>query len=78
MSSQIKRLEQLVGGSLFSKTPNGSCPTDLGKLVLAQARKIIEANDQVRLRSAGADNHVDRLRLGLSVVLAQRSSPSRA
>jgi DNA-binding transcriptional LysR family regulator len=71
VSSQIKRLEQLVGGSLFSKTPNGSCPTDLGKLVLAQARKIIEANDQV-LALGGADNHVDRLRLGLSVVLAQR------
>lgn len=71
VSSQIKRLEHIVGGSLFSKTPNGSCPTDLGKLVLAQARKIIEANDQV-LALGGADNHVDRLRLGLGVVLAQR------
>jgi molybdate transport repressor ModE-like protein len=56
VSSQIKRLEQLVGGSLFSKTPNGSCPTDLGKLVLAQARKIIEANDQV-LALGGTDSH---------------------
>lgn len=71
VSSQIKRLEQLVGGSLFSKTPNGSCPTDLGKLVLAQARKIIEANDQV-LALGGADSHGERLRLGLSVVMAQR------
>lgn len=71
MSSQIKRLEQLVGGSLFIKTPNGSCPTDLGKLVLAQARKIIEANDQV-LALGGSDSLGGRLRLGLSVVMAQR------
>ncbi|UGV28416.1 LysR family transcriptional regulator [Rhodopseudomonas boonkerdii] len=71
VSSQIKRLEQLVGGSLFSKTPNGSCPTDLGKLVLAQARKIIEANDQV-LALGGADSNAGRLRLGLSSLLSRQ------
>jgi DNA-binding transcriptional LysR family regulator len=70
VSSQIKRLEQLVGGSLFSKTPNGSCPTDLGKLVLSQARKIIEANDQV-LALGGTDSSTDRLRLGLSSLLTR-------
>lgn len=70
VSSQIKRLEQIVGGSLFSKTPNGSCPTDLGKLVLAQARKIIEANDQV-LALGGADSNSGRLRLGLSSLLTR-------
>lgn len=71
VSSQIKRLEQLVGGSLFSKTPNGSCCTELGKLVLAQARKIIEANDQV-LALGGADAGTDRLRLGLSSLMTRR------
>ncbi|QUS38098.1 LysR family transcriptional regulator [Tardiphaga alba] len=70
VSSQIKRLEQIVGGSLFSKTPNGSCATDLGKLVLAQARKIIEANDQV-LALGGADSNTGRLRLGLSSLLTR-------
>jgi DNA-binding transcriptional LysR family regulator len=71
VSSQIKRLEQIVGGSLFSKTPNGSCATDLGKLVLAQARKIIEANDQV-LALGGADSSTGRLRLGLSSLLSRQ------
>jgi DNA-binding transcriptional LysR family regulator len=71
VSSQIKRLEQIVGGSLFSKTPNGSCPTDLGRLVLSQARKIIEANDQV-LALGGTNGGSDRLRLGLSTVFARR------
>lgn len=71
VSSQIKRLEQIVGGSLFSKTPNGSCPTDLGRLVLSQARKIIEANDQV-LALGGTNGNSDRLRLGLSSVFARR------
>jgi DNA-binding transcriptional LysR family regulator len=70
VSSQIKRLEQIVGGSLFSKTPNGSCATDLGRLVLAQARKIIEANDQV-LALGGTDGSTERLRLGLSSIMAR-------
>jgi DNA-binding transcriptional LysR family regulator len=71
VSSQIKRLEQIVGGSLFSKTPNGSVATDLGRLVLSQARKIIEANDQV-LALGGTNGGSDRLRLGLSSVFARR------
>lgn len=71
VSAQIKRLEQLVGGSLFSKTPNGSCCTELGKLVLAQARKIVEANDQV-LALGGTDAGADRLRLGLSSLMTRR------
>jgi DNA-binding transcriptional LysR family regulator len=70
VSSQIKRLEQIVGGTLFSKTPNGSCATDLGRLVLAQARKIIEANDQV-LALGGDEKNAFRLRLGLSSVFTR-------
>jgi DNA-binding transcriptional LysR family regulator len=71
VSSQIKRLEQIVGGSLFSKTPNGSSSTELGKLVLAQARKIIEANDQV-LALGGTDPSAGRLRLGLSSLMTRK------
>src|ERR1700735_4743832 len=44
--SQIKRIQNMVGGALFNKTANGSVPTDLGKLVLNQSRRILEANDQ--------------------------------
>jgi DNA-binding transcriptional LysR family regulator len=70
VSSQIKRLEQLVGGSLFTKTPTGRSPTDLGRLVVTQARKMIEANDQV-LALGGTDSGPDRLRLGLSSLLVR-------
>src|ERR1700744_6659275 len=52
VSSQVKRLQNLVGGSLFLKTANGTTTTDLGKLALLQARRILEANDQL-LRLGG-------------------------
>lgn len=71
LSSQIKRIEQAVGGSIFEKSANGSATTELGKLVLAQARKIVEANDQLlRLRGAAADDN--SIRLGLSNVYAKK------
>src|ERR1700760_1230564 len=55
VSSQVKRLQNLVGGSLFLKTANGTTTTDLGKLALLQARRILEANDQ--LLRLGGNNH---------------------
>lgn len=39
VSSQINRLQSLVGGALFSKTANGTTTTELGKLALREARK---------------------------------------
>ena len=65
ISSQIKRLQHLVGGPLFSKTVNGSVPNQLGKLVLSQARRILEANDQMLRLGGGADGP-QPLRLGIS------------
>src|SRR6202789_4670865 len=47
VSSQIKHIQNLVGGPLFSKTVNGSVPNQLGKLVLSQAGRILEANHQM-------------------------------
>lgn len=71
LSSQIKRVEQAVGGSIFQKSANGSSTTELGKLVLTQARKILEANDQLlRLRGTSASDH--SIRLGLSNVYARK------
>ena len=65
ISAQIKRIESLVGGSLFQRTANGSTPTELGKLVLAHARKILEANDQLlRLRGSTAEDQ--SIRIGVS------------
>jgi DNA-binding transcriptional LysR family regulator len=68
ISSQVKRLQNLVGGSLFVKTANGTTTTELGKLALQQARIILEANDQL-LRLGGNNVGPQPLRLGLSTVL---------
>jgi DNA-binding transcriptional LysR family regulator len=70
LSSQIKRIEQAVGGCIFHKSANGSATTELGKLVLVQARKIVDANDQLlRLRGATAEDN--SIRLGVSSVYAK-------
>jgi DNA-binding transcriptional LysR family regulator len=70
VSSQMKRIESLMGGALFKKTANGSIATDLGKLVLHQARKILDANDQM-LRIAGIAQGPQPLRVGLSTLFVQ-------
>ncbi|WP_314958057.1 LysR family transcriptional regulator [Bradyrhizobium cosmicum] len=69
ISAQVKRLQGLVGGELFSRTANGTALTELGKLALQQARRIIDANDQL-LRLGGSDKSSVR-RLGVSQLLAQ-------
>src|SRR5271155_1376126 len=70
VSSQIKRIQNLVGGALFSKTANGSVATQLGKLVLSQSRRMLEANDQM-LRLGGAAEGPQPLRLGITTLFAQ-------
>jgi DNA-binding transcriptional LysR family regulator len=47
VSSQMKRIEVMVGGPIFNKTANGTVSTHLGKHILHQARRILEANDQM-------------------------------
>lgn len=71
LSSQIKRIEHTVGGTIFQKSANGSATTELGELVLVQARKILEANDQLLLLR-GTMPEVSSIRLGLSNVYSQR------
>jgi DNA-binding transcriptional LysR family regulator len=65
VSSQVKRLQNLVGGSLFVRTANGTTTTELGKLALQLARRILDANDQL-LRLGGNNFGSQPLRLGLS------------
>jgi DNA-binding transcriptional LysR family regulator len=71
ISSQVKRLQGLVAGALFLKTANGTTTTDLGKLALQQARRILEANDQL-LRLGGNTEGAQPLRLGLSTLFVQQ------
>lgn len=70
VSAQLKRIQQIIGGDIFTKTSNGSSLTDLGKLVLAQARKILEGNDQL-LALGGADQGPQPVRIGLSNLMVR-------
>lgn len=70
VSAQIKRIEDHVGGSIFHKSAHGAAATELGKLVLTQARKILEANQQLMLLRGAQQQHRS-LRLGLSDLYAR-------
>jgi DNA-binding transcriptional LysR family regulator len=69
VSSHVKRIESLIGGSLFAKTANGTKATELGKLALHHARRVLESNDQM-LRLGGSIDGPQPLRLGLSTLFA--------
>jgi DNA-binding transcriptional LysR family regulator len=77
ISIHVKRIESLLGGPIFLKTPNGSQATELGLLVLQQARKMLEANDQ--MLAIGGFARGDRpLRLGISTMLVRPFLQSQA
>jgi DNA-binding transcriptional LysR family regulator len=65
ISSQVKRLQLMVGGPIFDKTSPGITLTPKGKLILAFARKLLDANDQILLLG-GAATEARPIRLGLS------------
>jgi DNA-binding transcriptional LysR family regulator len=71
VSNQIRRIEKLLGGELFDKTANGSVPTPFGKLVLYQARRMLDANDQM-LRLGGAFDGPRPLRFAISTLLVEQ------
>ncbi len=70
VSSQIKRIQNLLGGQVFTRTANGTTSTPLGKLVLNQARKMLEANDQM-LRLGGSADGPQPIRLGISTLFVK-------
>ncbi|MGI5352420.1 LysR family transcriptional regulator [Streptomyces sp. CA-250714] len=69
LTTQLRRIEQAVGGQLFNRERTGSRPTPLGRTVLNRARPIVaqmaelirEAKDAAGLGQAGPGA---RLRLG--------------
>jgi DNA-binding transcriptional LysR family regulator len=70
LSAQLKKIESLVGGSIFRKEASGSVVTELGKLVVVHARRIMDSNDQL-LRLRG-DGEIGRsIRLGITNVYAE-------
>jgi DNA-binding transcriptional LysR family regulator len=67
VTAQVKRLQRLVGGNIFLKGSNGTTPTEFGKLVITQARRMLEANDQLFFLGG---NYAGKrpIRLGLSTL----------
>ena len=60
LTTQLQRIERILGGALFIRDRRGVLPTPLGDLVLARARVLIPAvsglhDDASELITAGAD-----------------------
>lgn len=67
ISSQMRRLKQLVGTEVFSKAGSTLVLTDRGALVVKYARRILAMNDQILSLGGGP---VQSLRLGVPFVFA--------
>jgi DNA-binding transcriptional LysR family regulator len=68
ISSQMKRLQQLVGTEVFSRSGSGLVLTDRGSLVVKYARRILAMNDQILSLGGG---HAQMLRFGLPLAFAR-------
>ncbi len=68
VSAQIKRIQSMIGGPIFEKTLHGVSSTRLGTLILHQARKVLEANDQL-LMMGGSAEEPQSVRLGITSLL---------
>jgi LysR family transcriptional regulator, hydrogen peroxide-inducible genes activator len=66
LSAQLKKLEQSLGVQLIERTPNNVSLTAAGEEVVARARRIIEASDEVvALAGVARDPLGGRLRVAL-------------
>jgi DNA-binding transcriptional LysR family regulator len=70
ISAQIKRLQQLVGGELFTKDSLGLNLTTRGKDIKKHARRMLSINDQI-LGIAGHGPGSRSIRIGISVSFAE-------
>jgi len=66
LSAQLKKLEQYLGVQLIERQPNNVSLTEAGEQIVARARRILEASDEVvTLARAQRDPLAGRLRLAL-------------
>lgn len=54
ISAQMRRMQQLVGGAVFEKSPSGSVLTGRGKFLDTYARRILALSDQIMAYSGAA------------------------
>jgi molybdate transport repressor ModE-like protein len=78
ISSQIKRLQKLVGGPIFERTHGGGLAlTPKGKVVLAIAQNLLDANDRL-LALGGIGKRSHRVRVGMTMLYAEQFLASLA
>ncbi len=63
-------IHQVVARTYFERTPFGVAPTKRGEIVIAQARKALEANDHI-LSLGGATKETRTVRIGVSATYAE-------
>jgi DNA-binding transcriptional LysR family regulator len=64
ISTQIKRLQTMVGGPVFERMNGSVTCTELGKMILSLARRLLELNDQILL--LGGSHYDERIcRVGI-------------
>jgi len=71
ISAQIKRLQQLIGGEVFSRGGLGISLTEKGVIVNKYARRILAMNDQI-MSLSGAKPNSRHFRVGIPNVYAAR------
>jgi DNA-binding transcriptional LysR family regulator len=73
VTRQIRSLEEELGGALFDRTTKPMAPTSLGKVVLEQARRILQMSDDLQaLVESQAGVPKGELRLGVVHALARQ------
>jgi DNA-binding transcriptional LysR family regulator len=70
ISAQVKRLQKLVGGTLFDKAGGGHFLNARGKTVNRYAQRILQANDQL-LSLSGAQSSTHLVRIGLPAAFTE-------
>jgi DNA-binding transcriptional LysR family regulator len=70
ITAQMKRLQIMVGASVFDRERGGATLTQRGELVLSHARRILEENDRI-LSLSGATGEWQPTRIGVSPLYAE-------
>lgn len=76
LSSQVKKLEEWLGVTLFERTNKSVVPTEIGLRVLEHARRAVAAADQIEAEARAARDPLDGpLRLGVIPTLGPYLMP---
>lgn len=77
LSMQLRKLEEMLGEALFDRSRSPVVPTDIGRVLIAQARVILqEAGRLGDLRDAASGRFEGELRIGVIPTLAPYLLPA--